>query len=84
MRGAERSRPSFLKRSSAIAGSRGARIFSSNTLVGRMLGENIDREMLGSAAMSGALADIRAEVAAWQAQHAADAPAGQPDYRGCR
>jgi acid phosphatase (class A) len=45
--------------------------FPSDTLAGRMLGENIAREMLGSAAMPGALGEIRAEVAAWRTQQPA-------------
>lgn len=43
--------------------------FPSDTQAGRILGENIAREMLGSAAMPAALAEMRAEVAAYRAQH---------------
>jgi acid phosphatase (class A) len=43
--------------------------FPSDTQAGRLLGENIARSMLASPAMPAALAEIRTEVEAWQAQH---------------
>jgi acid phosphatase (class A) len=47
--------------------------FPSDTQAGRILGATIAREILGSAAMSGALTEMRAEVAAYRAQHIAAA-----------
>lgn len=49
--------------------------FPSDTQAGGILGTSIAREILGSTAMPGALTEMRAEVAAYRAQHiAATAP----------